>query len=241
MRKRWLVLLLPILFMGGCETTEKVDNPQFDESKVNEQEMTDEQIKNAQYRIDENEQYLVDSNNPYTDTKVYAQSVISCEGHCNSKYMTYDEATELADRAKEIGGWDGDSVYRDWWENNGNKVVNGGITTTDNSGISSSSKLYNNGTCKEVESKYTPIGLKVTSCSYSSSKEKISITVENNSDFDLSYLQVEIYGIDSNGKTVSSDYTNHGSIIRKGASQTLEAYVDKYTSYEVEISKVTTK
>ena len=101
--------------------------------------------------------------------------------------------------------------------------------------------LYNDGTCKEVEGTYTSQGIKVTDCSYSSSKEKISITVENNSDFDLSYLQVEIYGIDSNGKTVSSDYTNHGSIIRKGASQTLEAYVDKYTSYEVEISKATTK
>ena len=65
--------------------------------------------------------------------------------------------------------------------------------------------------------------------------------VENNSGYDLSYLEVEIYGIDSNGKTVSSDYTNHGSTIRNGASQTIEAYVDKATSYELEVSKATTK
>ena len=65
--------------------------------------------------------------------------------------------------------------------------------------------------------------------------------MNNNSGYDLSYLEVEIYGIDSNGKTILSDYTNHGSTIRNGASQTLETYIDYATSYEVEISKATVK
>lgn len=99
--------------------------------------------------------------------------------------------------------------------------------------------LYNNGICKEMEGAYTSQGLRIIGCSYSSSKDKISITVQNNSGADLRYIRVEIYGIDSNGQTISSDYTNHGSTIRNGASQTLETYVDYANSYEVKITEAT--
>lgn len=98
---------------------------------------------------------------------------------------------------------------------------------------------YAEGSCREIEGKYTSQGLSIIGCSYSSSKDKISITVKNNSGVDLRYLEVEIYGIDKNGNTILSDYTNHGSTIRNGASQTLETYVDYAHSYEVEITKAT--
>lgn len=101
--------------------------------------------------------------------------------------------------------------------------------------------LVEKGTCKEIDGKYTSQGLSIIDCSYSSSKDKISITVKNNSGVDLRYLEVEIYGIDKNGNTISSDYTNHGSTIRDGAIQILETYVDYANSYEVEITKATPK
>lgn len=101
--------------------------------------------------------------------------------------------------------------------------------------------LVEKGTCKEIDGKYTSQGLSIIDCSYSSSKDKISITVKNNSGVDLRYLEVEIYGIDKNGNTISSDYTNHGSTIRDGAIQILETYVDYAYSYEVEITKATPK
>ncbi len=102
--------------------------------------------------------------------------------------------------------------------------------------------LFNNDICREIETDYTYQGLNVKDCSYSSYKNgKISITVKNNSGVDLKYLEVEIYGLDSNGNTIFSDYTNHGSTIRNGATQTLEAYVDYASSYEVEISRAVVK
>lgn len=101
--------------------------------------------------------------------------------------------------------------------------------------------LYDDGICKELEGAYTSQGVRIIDCSYSSSKDRISITVKNNSGSDLKYVEVEIYGINSNGQTISSDFTNHGSTIRNGAMQTLERYVDYANSYEVEITEARMK
>ncbi len=195
-----------------------------------------EEIEKVQGFIESDEE-LISDNNQFFDVQGYIDNVVRCEGQCQSKFIIYEEASSLSFDESLALVRENSKSY-----NVGSSSINSDVTTDSSSSTSSLSSLDNNGICKEVETKYTSQGLKVTSCIYTSSKEPISITVENNSGVDLSYLEVEIYGIDSNGKTISSDYTNHGSTIRNGASQTLQAYLNSYAnSYEVEISKAIPK
>ncbi|MDO4927203.1 MAG: FxLYD domain-containing protein [Turicibacter sp.] len=157
-----------------------------------------------------------------------AKFIFECGRGCKTSIITFEQAKEIV----ENGEYDKSLTF-----------IDGEYVSFFNPNESYSTSTTSNEpyACKEVEGTYTSQGLSVSSCRYSSSKERISITVENNSGVDLRYLEVEIYGIDSNGKTVSSDYTNHSSTIRNGASQTLETYVDEAHSYEVEITKATPK
>lgn len=84
------------LLLVGCEAKEMVEGSQT----------SDSQTENVQYRIDENEIYLVNSKqyDGERNTKVYAQSIVSCDGKCKSKYMDYEVALHLVNRATEIGG-----------------------------------------------------------------------------------------------------------------------------------------
>lgn len=194
--------------------------------------------KNYQYSIDslEEEIEISDNSDSYaSNIEKYVNAIIKCEGQCDSEFITYNEVKDLSTE-------EAIKLVKKRKPLNSSSPLDNILELLDGMGtFDSSESSTEKGTCKEVEGTYTSQGLSVSSCRYSSSKERISITVENNSGVDLRYLEVEIYGIDSNGKTVSSDYTNHSSTIRNGASQTLETYVDEAHSYEVEITKATPK
>lgn len=157
----------------------------------------------------------------------------SCDYCLSNPYteLNFDEAKEYCLQTETVTSKCTDSNF---WTNRYNSNIG-------SSSESVNSNIDNKNSCVEISGSYTSQGLSVSSCRYSSTDKKIYVTVNNNSGYDLSYLEVEIYGIDSNGKTILSDYTNHGSTIRNGASQTLETYIDYATSYEVEISKATVK
>ncbi len=193
-----------------------------------------EEIEKVQEFIESDEE-LIEDDNPFFDVQGYIDHVVRCAGQCQSKFISYEEASSLVfNDALTLVRKNSDSY------NVGSSPIGNDETTVSNDETMDSSSLE--GTCKEVESIYTLKGLKVTSCSYTSSEKSISITVDNNSGYDLSYLRIEIYGIDSSGKTISSDYTNHGATIRNGASQTLQAYTEGCAnSYQVEISEVSFK
>ena len=80
--------------------------------------VTNSTMSRIQYRVTDNESYLENSGD-YLDVKVYAESIVSCEGQCESKYMTYEEAVELVERAsKEIGY----VVYEEWWNEHRSRI-----------------------------------------------------------------------------------------------------------------------
>lgn len=202
-----------------------------------EPEVVVEDFDKLQKRIKGREESIKHGETYYSAGK-YVETIIACKGQCETTLVSYDEIVGLSfddavafvkERQEEYFPEEKRKAIaleeqRKAWEE-----------------LAKKEGKEKKETCREVEGAYTSQGLRVTSCSYSSSKDKISITIHNNSGVDLRYIRVEIYGIDSNGKTVSSDYTNHGSTIRDGASQTLEAYVDKTHSYEVEITDVSVK
>ena len=192
------------------------------------------ELKNLQFSIDS----LKDSALKEDCTKYcyyiekYVEAIAKCSQNCNSDFITYEEIKDLTtEEATQFFLDKRQSQLADSAEDLQEEVKE----------EEPKKPTTERGSCKKIRNSYTSQGLGITGCSYSSSKDKISITVQNNSGEDLSYVRVEIYGIDTNGKTVLSDFTNHGSTIRNGASQTLETYVDYAHSYEVEITEAIPK
>ena len=225
-----LVLLLCVFTLVGCSTEDTIQSSSEDEIQQVAEELTEEE---KQEIIEGNLELL---NTYELDIKCLSDSTVKKVCHGINNKEDFDRAISKIQEIQERLLVEFEYVYES--EVVGLSYSDAGRKTT----ISSSDALdIGKGNCKEVDGGYTSQGLEVTSCKYSSSKDKISITVKNNSGVDLRYIRVEIYGIDSNGNTVSSDYTNHGSIIRDGASQILESYVDETYSYEVEITEATPK
>ena len=186
------------------------------------------ELKNLQVGIDDREARILDGD-IYFSVDKYVNAIMKCGIDCSSNLVTYAEIKDLTtDDAMELVK-ERQKEYAD--------SLN--VDATEEVKEEPKQPTTEKGTCKEIRSSYTSQGLKITGCSYSSSEDKIRITVKNNSGVDLSYIRVEIYGIDSNGDTILSDYTNHASTIRDGAMQTLETYVDYANSYEVEITEAT--
>lgn len=82
--------------------------------------LTEQEVAQIQYRVTDNETYLKDSEYEYeggNNASIYAESVASCKGQCESKYMTYDEAVNLIKQEEK----EGSQVYREWWKNNKSK------------------------------------------------------------------------------------------------------------------------
>lgn len=221
MRSYFFVVIMSVLLLGGCNKpigevmSQPVDREPKEEQETKEEEITAMLDLISLYELDI--KCLKDSSVKHTcnaihDEKTFGQAIEKIE--------------ELQDRLLEEYDYKFESEF---------------INSAYSDYVTIIKEPVKEGTCKEIEGAYTSQGLMVTSCGYSSSKDKISITIYNNSGVDLRYIRVEIYGMDSNGNTVSSDYTNHSSTIRDGASQTLETYVDKTHSYEVEITDVSVK
>lgn len=74
--------------------------------------------------------------------------------------------------------------------------------------------------------------------------EDAVIYVQNNSNKDISYIRVDIFIKDKNGKIVQSDWTNDSSTIKSGASQKIKKTLQDVRSgntVEVKLNKVTFK
>lgn len=187
------------------------------------------ELKNLQVGIDNREASILDGD-IYFSVDKYVNAIMKCGIDCSSNLVTYAEIKDLTtDDAMELVK-ERQKEYAD--------SLN--VDATEEVKEEPKQPTTEKGTCKEIRSSYTSQGLKITDCSYSYGGE-IRITVKNNSGVDLSYIRVEIYGIDTDGRTVLSDYTNHGSTIRDGAIQTLETSIDYAHSYEVEITEAIPK
>ena len=95
------------------------------------------------------------------------------------------------------------------------------------------------GTVEDYQSvKITDVAIKNRG-SYSNYSD-VLITVKNNSEKDIRYIQVNIYYKDYNGTIIKSDWTNDNSIIKPGASQTLECMSkrDGWKNVECEIESI---
>ena len=185
------------------------------------------ELKNLQVGIDNREARILDGD-IYFSVDKYVNAIMKCGIDCSSNLVTYDEIKDLAtDDAMELVK-ERQKEYAD--------SLN--VDATEEVKEEPKQPTTEKGTCKILTNSYTSQGLKITSCRYGY-RGDISITVQNNSGVDLRYIEVEIYGINENGKTILSDFTNHGSTIRDGASQTLETHIDYAHSYEVAITKAT--
>lgn len=102
------------------------DNPSTDSSLPKEYQA-------VQFRVTQNEEMLREA---YGDMDfvgssrlaVYIDSIIECEGKCESQYLNYDEAIELSTRYeqqhKEAIGWLDEDVYDVWWKENSSRFRN---------------------------------------------------------------------------------------------------------------------
>lgn len=88
--------------------------------KESSEEESSEKVDRIQYRVTDNETYLENSEDYMgsSNTSIYAESVASCLGRCDSKYMTYREAVNLIDQESEKGF----EVYEEWWEENKSRI-----------------------------------------------------------------------------------------------------------------------
>lgn len=110
-----------------------------------------------------------------------------------------------------------------------------------------SSKSSSNSSSKSTTTKpEDKIKLSISPSSISVAKdyEDAVIYVQNNSNKDISYIRVDIFIKDKNGKIVQSDWTNDSSTIKSGASQKIKKTLQDVRSgntVEVKLNKVTFK
>ena len=88
------------------------------------------------------------------------------------------------------------------------------------------------------------LSISPSSISVAKDYEDAVIYVQNNSNKDISYIRVDIFIKDKNGKIVQSDWTNDSSTIKSGASQKIKKTLQDVRSgntVEVKLNKVTFK
>lgn len=86
---------------------------------------------------------------------------------------------------------------------------------------SSKSSSSSKSTTTKPEDKIKP-SISPSSISVAKDYEDAVIYVQNNSNKDISYIRVDIFIKDKNGKIVQSDWTNDSSTIKSGASQKIK-------------------
>ena len=113
-------------------------------------------------------------------------------------------------------------------------------------GISSSKSSSSSSSKSTTTKPEDKIKLSISPSSISVAKdyEDAVIYVQNNSNKDISYIRVDIFIKDKNGKIVQSDWTNDSSTIKSGASQKIKKTLQDVRSgntVEVKLNKVTFK
>ena len=107
----------------------------------------------------------------------------------------------------------------------------------------SSSSSSSKSTTTKTEDKIK-LSISPSSISVAKDYEDAVIYVQNNSNKDISYIRVDIFIKDKNGKIVQSDWTNDSSTIKSGASQKIKKTLQDVRSgntVEVKLNKVTFK
>ena len=107
----------------------------------------------------------------------------------------------------------------------------------------SSSSSSSKGTTTKPEDKIK-LSISPSSISVAKDYEDAVIYVQNNSNKDISYIRVDIFIKDKNGKIIQSDWTNDSSTIKSGASQKIKKTLQDVRSgntVEVKLNKVTFK
>ena len=107
----------------------------------------------------------------------------------------------------------------------------------------SSSSSSSKSTTTKPEDKIK-LSISPSSISVAKDYEDAVIYVQNNSNKDISYIRVDIFIKDKNGKIVQSDWTNDSSTIKSGASQKIKKTLQNVRSgntVEVKLNKVTFK
>ena len=107
----------------------------------------------------------------------------------------------------------------------------------------SSSSSSSKSTTTKPEDKIK-LSISPSSISVTKDYEDAVIYVQNNSNKDISYIRVDIFIKDKNGKIVQSDWTNDSSTIKSGASQKIKKTLQDVRSgntVEVKLNKVTFK
>lgn len=106
-------------------------------------------------------------------------------------------------------------------------------------------EITNTGNLEEAMNRYNElkdlvkiIKTKIVSPKYSSDYKTIQITVQNNSKENLNYVKIGLDFKDSSGKIIQSDWTNNDSVIKPGATQTLEKMVSKNIKFDTVHSEV---
>ena len=87
----------------------------------------------------------------------------------------------------------------------------------------SSSSSSSKSTTTKPEDKIK-LSISPSSISVAKDYEDAVIYVQNNSNKDISYIRVDIFIKDKNGKIVQSDWTNDSSTIKSGASQNIKKH-----------------
>ena len=107
----------------------------------------------------------------------------------------------------------------------------------------SSSSSSSKSTTTKPEDKIK-LSISPSSISVAKDYEDAVIYVQNNSNKDISYIRVDIFIKNKNGKIVQSDWTNDSSTIKSGASQKIKKTLQDVRSgntVEVKLNKVTFK
>ena len=107
----------------------------------------------------------------------------------------------------------------------------------------SSSSSSSKSTTTKPEDKIK-LSISPSSISVAKDYEDAVIYVQNNSNKDISYIRVDIFIKDKNGKIIQSDWTNDSSTIKSGASQKIKKTLQDVRSgntVEVKLNKVTFK
>ncbi|WP_459481911.1 zinc-ribbon domain-containing protein [Clostridium saccharoperbutylacetonicum] len=106
-------------------------------------------------------------------------------------------------------------------------------------------EVTNTGNLAEATDKYNQlkntvkiIKTEIVNFKYSTNYQTIKVTVQNNSKENLSYVKIGLDFKDKNGKVIQSDWTNSDSVIKPGATQTLEKMVSKDVKYDTVHSEV---
>ncbi|MDY6152621.1 MAG: FxLYD domain-containing protein [Terrisporobacter sp.] len=111
-------------------------------------------------------------------------------------------------------------------------------------GIGSSKSISSSKSTTTKPEDKIKLSISPSSISVAKDYEDAVIYIQNNSNKDISYIRVDIFIKDKNGKIVQSDWTNDSSTIKSGASQKIKKTLQDVRSgntVEVKLNKVTFK